>query len=64
MDAKETLAGIKSQLDADEAELKQLDILIRVAKKAGESVADLERNQTAIRNRIKMWRDAIKSEGF
>lgn len=63
MDAKEHLQSIKLQLDQDEKDLEQLDILIKVAEKAGENVLEQKRQQAQIRNRIKQWREALKSAG-
>jgi|SaaInlStandDraft_2_1057019.scaffolds.fasta_scaffold145438_2 hypothetical protein len=59
MDSNNFLKELKSQLDSDEAELKQVDILIKTMKDAGESVSDLENKQRTILAKIKKWRTAL-----
>lgn len=59
MDSNAYLKNLKSELESDEAELKQVDILIQTMKDGGESTADLENKQRAIKAKIAKWKKAL-----
>ena len=61
MDAKHILETLQEEIKADKLELEQAEILIKVARLAGESVTDLEQEQRSVLMSIEKWEKAIKA---